>query len=112
RALSTCTTMSDLAAAVHDYTKNAITQLIAGGARPDMVQIGNETTPGMLLHHCDARGQPIAGEAIPGTGAATAANWPNLGMLLKAGVAGVKEVDAGIMVSFHIDRGNSFSATK
>ena len=28
--------------AVHDYTKDAITQLIAGGARPDMVQIGNE----------------------------------------------------------------------
>src|SRR6185369_2987612 len=61
---------------------------------------------------CDARGQPITGDTIPVTGAATAANWPNLGTLLKAGVAGVKEVDAGILVSFHVDRGNSFSATK
>src|SRR5262249_19079682 len=45
-------------------------------------------------------------------GAASGANWPNLGMLLKAGVAGVREVDAGIIVSFHIDRGNAFATTK
>ena len=34
-------------------------KLIAGGARPDMVQIGNEITPGMLIHRCDSGGQPI-----------------------------------------------------
>jgi arabinogalactan endo-1,4-beta-galactosidase len=33
-------------------------------------------------------------------------------MLLKAGVAAVREVDSGILVSFHIDRGNAFSTTK
>jgi arabinogalactan endo-1,4-beta-galactosidase len=33
-------------------------------------------------------------------------------MLLKAGVAAVKEVDSGILISFHIDRGNSFSTSK
>jgi arabinogalactan endo-1,4-beta-galactosidase len=63
-----------------------------------------------LLHVCDARGQPTGSNPVQG--AATTAGWPNLGMLLKAGVAGVKEVDPSILISFHIDRGNSFSASK
>jgi arabinogalactan endo-1,4-beta-galactosidase len=105
------TTITALAAALHDYVKASITALIAGGARPDMVQIGNETTPGMLLDLCDSGGQPT-GTAPLVRGAATTAGWPNLGMLLKAGVAGVKEVDPGILVAFHIDRGDSFATTK
>jgi len=104
------TNITDLATALHDYTKDAITKLIAGGARPDMVQIGNETTPGMLLHVCNASGQPTGNNPVQG--AASAAGWPNLGMLLKAGVAAVKEVDPSILISFHIDRGHSFSASK
>jgi arabinogalactan endo-1,4-beta-galactosidase len=103
------TTIDQLATAVHDYTKDAIQKLIAGGARPDMVQIGNETTPGMLLHHCDSGGQPNTDKpAITGS----TGNWTNLGKLLNAGIAGVKEVDAGIVVSFHIDRGNAYGTTK
>lgn len=95
------TTISDLAKAVHDYTKDALTQLSAAGARPDMVQIGNETTPGMLLHRCDGNGQPTGPNPITGS----TADWPSLGALLKAGVQGVKEVDPSILVAFHIDRG-------
>lgn len=49
-------TIDDLAKAAKDYTKDAITKLVAGGARPDMVQVGNETTPGMLIHRCDGGG--------------------------------------------------------
>jgi arabinogalactan endo-1,4-beta-galactosidase len=103
------TTITSLAAALHDYVKASIATLIAGGARPDMVQIGNETTPGMLLHLCDSGGQRTADAALQG--AATAAGWPNLGLLLKAGVAGVREVDPSILVSFHIDKGGSYSIT-
>ncbi len=84
--------ITDLSTALHDYVKAAIISLIAGGARPDMVQIGNETTPGMLLHICDASGKPTA-TAPKVTGAASTAGWPNLGMLLKAGGQGVKDVD-------------------
>jgi arabinogalactan endo-1,4-beta-galactosidase len=105
------TNITDLSTALHDYVKSAITALIAGGARPDMVQIGNETTPGMLLHICDSGGQPT-GTAPKVTGAASTAGWPNLGMLLKAGVQGVKDVDTGILISFHIDRGNAYSTSK
>lgn len=95
------TTIGELATALHDYTKDAITKLVAGGARPDMVQIGNETTPGMLLHRCDSGGQPTGSNPITGS----TSNWANLGALLKAGVDAVREVDPTILVSFHIDRG-------
>jgi arabinogalactan endo-1,4-beta-galactosidase len=94
------TTIADLATAVHDYTKDAITKLIAGGARPDMVQIGNETTPGMLLHVCDSGGQPTGSNQVTGS----TSNWTNLGTLFKAGVQGVKDVDTGILIALHIDR--------
>ncbi len=94
-------TIGELATAVHDYTKDAITQLIAGDARPDMVQVGNETTHGMLIHRCDGSGEPSGNNPISGS----TSNWDNLGTLLKAGVDGVKEADSGILVSFHIDKG-------
>jgi arabinogalactan endo-1,4-beta-galactosidase len=95
------TTISDLATAVYDYTKDSITKLIAGGARPDMVQIGNETTPGMLLHLCDSDGQPTGSSKVTGS----TSNWSNLGALFKAGIKGVTDVDAGILTALHIDRG-------
>jgi len=94
-------TIAELAGAVQAYTTDAITQLIAGGARPDMVQIGNEITPGMLLHVCDGDGHPTGNNAVTGA----ISNWANLGSLLKAGVKGVKDVDAGIQIMLHIDRG-------
>ena len=65
------------------------------------MQIGNETTPGMLIHRCDSGGQPMGNNTITGS----TSNWANLGMLLKAGVQGVKDVDTGILISLHIDRG-------
>jgi arabinogalactan endo-1,4-beta-galactosidase len=92
--------LTQMVQALHDYTKDAITQLVAGGARPDMVQIGNEITPGMLIHICDAGGQPTGNSAVNGS----ASNWTNLGMFLKAGAAGVREVDPGIKIMLHIDR--------
>ena len=58
------TTIAQLATAVHDYTRDAINKLIAGGARPDMVQIGNEITPGILIHRCDSGGIPNTGMGI------------------------------------------------
>ena len=42
--------LDQLVQTMHDYTKDVITQLKAAGGEPDMVQIGNEITPGMLLN--------------------------------------------------------------
>jgi arabinogalactan endo-1,4-beta-galactosidase len=94
-------TFSQMVQAVHDYTKNAISRLVAAGARPDMVQLGNEITPGMLIHICDNGGSPTGTSAVNGS----ALNWGNLGQLLKAGIAGLEEVDASIQIMLHIDRG-------
>ena len=96
-----------LANALPNFSRNYIQQLIAGGSRPDMVQIGNESTPGILIHKCDSGGRPYAGTAgynavngaiylysstdggAPPAGGPAAGGWGNLGMLLSAGVKGV-----------------------
>jgi arabinogalactan endo-1,4-beta-galactosidase len=62
---------------------------------PDMVQIGNEITPGLMTD----RGGSVQ-------------NWSQLGALLKAGIAAVKEVDPKILVALHIDKGGDNAATR
>ena len=129
-AWQSITTIAAMATAVHDYTKDAITQLVAGGARPDMVQIGNEETPGLLIHLCDSRGLPLAGIAgynavngalylysstdkgAPPAGGPPAGGWNNLGMLLNAAAQGIKEVDTGIKIVIHLDRGNDVASSR
>jgi arabinogalactan endo-1,4-beta-galactosidase len=86
----------NLAAAVthlHDYTFASIQALVAAGARPDMVQIGNEITPGMLL------------TPSPSLGGRSPSGWPGFAQLLNAGIQAVHEVDPAIKIMLHIDRG-------
>jgi arabinogalactan endo-1,4-beta-galactosidase len=91
-------TAPELIAAVHDYTRDTIAALREGGAMPDMVQIGNEITPGILWPH----------GKLP-------QNWETFAALLKAGIRGV---DAGrgaatrphIMI--HVDKGGDRARTK
>jgi arabinogalactan endo-1,4-beta-galactosidase len=86
---------NDLVKKTHDYTKDAIEQLKAADAKPDMVQIGNEITPGMMTDR----------------GGSTE-NWVQLGALIKAGISGVREVDPNILVVLHIDKGGDNEATR
>ena len=51
---STCNTQAKLQQKVYDYTKDVLTQLVAYGATPDMVQIGNEITYGMFFTNYDS----------------------------------------------------------
>ena len=123
------TTIAALATQVHDYTRDSINMLIAGGARPDMVQIGNESTPGILIHRCDSGGIPLQGVAginpvngalyyyserdpNPPAGAPPVGGWTNLGQLLKAGAQAVKEIDPGIINVLHLDRGNDVASSR
>jgi arabinogalactan endo-1,4-beta-galactosidase len=103
-------TIEALATQVHDYTKATVQALVDGGARPDMVAVGNEITPGMLLHVPNDPSDPdgMLTVTMP-NGAIT--NWTNLGLLLNAGVAGVHEVDPSIKIMLHTDRGGSASAS-
>ncbi len=85
----------DLVKKTHDYTEDAIEQLKAAGAKPDMVQIGNEITPGMMTD----RGGSVK-------------NWEQLGALLKAGISGAREVDPNILIVLHIDRGGDNATSR
>ena len=80
-----------LVKAMHDWTKEAVGKMKEAGCEPEMVQVGNEITPGMMTDGADGGG--------------STRNWVQLGKLLKAGIAGVREVDPKIVVMLHIDRG-------
>lgn len=89
--------LAALTTALQSYTTNAIQQLVSAGARPDLVQTGNEITPGM--------------ELSPGTAFGPISNWPQLAQLLKAGINGVHAVDPTIKIMLHIDRGGDVTSS-
>jgi arabinogalactan endo-1,4-beta-galactosidase len=77
-------TFSQLQADVYDYTYDVCSSLKSAGATPDMVQIGNEINPGMLLPD------------------GSTSNWDNLAALLKQGYNAVKACSPSIQVMLHI----------
>jgi arabinogalactan endo-1,4-beta-galactosidase len=87
--------LAELETQVKSYTNSVITALVLGNARPDIVQIGNEITPGMLL--------PLGSNA--------GNDFANLAALVNAGIAGVKAVDDSIKIMLHIDRGGDNATT-
>lgn len=82
---------------VREHTRDSIRHLTAAGAKPDMVQIGNEVISGMLW--------PTG--RIP-------KGWPQFAELLKEGIAGVHEASPTHppLVMLHIDRGGDLEGTK
>jgi arabinogalactan endo-1,4-beta-galactosidase len=84
-------TFDGLEQKVREYTQDAVTQLKNAGAAPDMVQIGNEITPGMMTDGAEGGG--------------STKDWVKLGRLLKAGVAGAKAAEPSVVIMLHIDRG-------
>jgi len=85
----------ELVTRMRDWTADSIAQLRDAGARPDMVQIGNEITPGLMI---DRGG--------------SSKNWDQLGRLIKAGAVAVKTVDPTIRVMLHIDKCGDNAATR
>ncbi|ACB74447.1 glycoside hydrolase family 53 protein [Opitutus terrae] len=89
---------AELIQAVHDYTRDTIAALRDAGVMPDMVQIGNEITPGMLWPH----------GKLP-------ENWDTFAALVKAGIRGV---DSGRgdaprpLIMIHIDQGGNRARTQ
>lgn len=72
---------------VQDYTHHVISELASQGVLPDMVQVGNEINHGMLW--------PDGSYSHP----------DNLATLIKAGIAGVKEVAPDVKIMLHIALG-------
>jgi len=76
-----------LANALKSYTKSVLSSLKSQGTLPDMVQIGNEINHGMIWPdgHID--------------------NPDQLAELLKAGIAGISEIDSSIVIMLHVALG-------
>ena len=89
---------AELTRAVYEYTRDTIIAFRDAGILPDMVQIGNEVSNGMLWP--DGK--------LPG-------NWDNFAELVKAGINGV---DAGRgnagrpLIMIHIDKGGDWKVTR
>jgi arabinogalactan endo-1,4-beta-galactosidase len=109
------TSMTELADHVKSYTTAVVSELVQGGARPDMVQIGNEITPGLLIHipaenpDADQWGN-MTKLTNPYNGSVS--NFNNVATLLKAGIDGVKAVDPTIKIMLHLENTNSFPAVR
>jgi len=92
---------SALTDSVYQYTKDVLTKMGNAGVLPEMVQIGNEITPGMLWPE---------GKIWKENGA----DWESICSLLKAGIKAVHDVydnkDVSIMI--HTDTGGSQQKTE
>lgn len=82
---------------VHEYTANVIQQLVQNNAAPDMVQVGNEITSGMLW---------------PDGKDWTSQGFDNLATLLKAGISAVKTNDPQAKIMLHIDQGGNNATSR
>ena len=105
------TTIQALATQVHDYTRASIQTLVNGGARPEVAQIGNETTPGMIIHVPNTPSNPDGALTVTSPNGGTV-NWDNLAQLYIAAINAVHEVDPTIKIMLHLDRGSDFISSR
>jgi len=104
------TSIDDMAQRVKAYSQDLVQNLVDAGARPDYVQVGNEITPGMLIHVPAQTPNPdqwgnLTKVVNPINGATS--NWSNLAKLIKMGIEGVHAVDPSIQIVLHIENTNS-----
>ncbi|WP_240698939.1 glycosyl hydrolase 53 family protein [Sphingomonas sp. AAP5] len=100
---------------VGGYTADTIAALVRGGAAPDMVVIGNETTFGMLLP--DGRVPLTIPTGNPQTdgvhlNVAGAGGYDQFAALLKAGIAGARAAAPRAKVALHNHLGRHWPITK
>ena len=102
-------TSSDaMADSVYNYTYDLLSALKQVGATPTMVQVGNETTPGILMHmpnsstNCWGDGVDKAPASVGGD-MSTSAGKANAAKYFKAGIRAVKAVSQEIKTVLHIE---------
>jgi arabinogalactan endo-1,4-beta-galactosidase len=89
---------------VRRYTRESLISLSAADAKPDMVEIGNEITNGMMWE--DGRVTPRSEDNT---------QWTHLSDLLKAGISGVNDAFLNAktpQIMIHIDRGGDVQASR
>ena len=99
-----CTTSDAMAQKVSEYTKEVLQAMKDAGAAPNMIQIGNEISSGMLLHK-EIHENQVSG-AETGKPASDAVSGvfksPNYFKYLNAGIDAAREIcpEAKIMLQF------------
>jgi arabinogalactan endo-1,4-beta-galactosidase len=88
--------------AVFAYTRDTLAAMKAADALPEIVQVGNEITPGFLWDAGRVGGKFDTPE-----------QWQRLGALVRAGLGGVREAGgAAVRTMIHIDPGGSAAVTR
>jgi arabinogalactan endo-1,4-beta-galactosidase len=100
--------LATLATTVKNYTQTTLTDFGNAGVMPDMVQVGNEISSGMLWG--TGTGANSAGGKLVFSGSTTSqqTSWKNMGTLLNSAIQGVRAAQGTgpkIQVAIHIDRG-------
>jgi len=93
---------TSLKQALYDYTEQVLGALKAQGTTPDMVQIGNEITRGIVWDE----------GCVSGNLSESDKQWQQLTELVKKGIAAVKKVDPSINIMIHIDQGGDNATSR
>ncbi len=93
---------------VYAYTRETLAAFRREGCSPDMVEVGNEITNGLLWPDGGPFGEPAKGKEADNRPSAEV-QWDRLADLLKAGIRGVQADDRRreIPIMLHIDKGGS-----
>jgi arabinogalactan endo-1,4-beta-galactosidase len=124
-SMSGDTTLAALETDITTYTQNTLTAFENANVMPNMVQIGNETTDGMLWQTGSSGAAAVGGRILyqnttytglgltnnKPTQAQTNQSWQNFGGLLNAAIAGVRTVQSTynlprIPIALSIDKGD------
>lgn len=93
------TDVQSLPDSVYEYTRQCLQQMVAEGCTPDMIQVGNEITNGMMW--------PV-GRVDP----SGSANFDVLTQLLKSGVKACREICPQARLIIHTEKAGKWLLTK
>lgn len=96
-------TEEELADTVYGWTKLAMEQLVAAGAEPDFVQIGNEVSYGMLVRGNQTRSEDRIDPGLVYDGT-NSDSWARFANLLNHGIAATREVCPNAQIIIHMER--------
>ena len=99
---ATWTVTSALGDSVYSYTKRVLNAMIAAGARPDFIQVGNEVTYGMLWP---------SGHCYPSGASHSGGTFDNFANYLKRGIQACREVCPASKIVIHTEMGRSSNVT-
>lgn len=91
----------ELKEAVYDYTYNSVSRFIQEGAKPDIVQIGNEITNGLLWPY----GKKPFLDSVDSEDAEM--QYRHIAELVSAGIRAVRKIDSKIPIMIHLDNGGN-----